>query len=301
MVPASPSGPGDGDLGIFAAGGEAGRLMAAMDWSTTPVGPVESWPASLRYAVRTVLVSRFPMVLTWGPEFTQFYNDGYAPLIGAQHPAIGDDIRETLSAAWDALGPPIAHAMTTLESSWFPALQLLLERHGYREETYFTVTHAPAFGDDGTVAGMHAVCYEVTGQVIGSRRQRLLHELAAAGGHVSDEAETVAAMCRALAEDRLDVPFAAVYLAGDDAQLRRVAARRLRRRPAPGGDRDRRRRGRSPGSTGWASRAARGAIPSPTRSSCRWASARAASRSACSSSARARTWRSTRSTAPSTS
>src|SRR5688500_4751723 len=150
----------DGGLGLFAAGGEAGRLMAAMDWSTTPVGPVESWPASLRYAVRTVLVSRFPMVLTWGPEFTQFYNDGYAPMIGAQHPAIGDDIRQTLSAAWDALGPPIAHAMTTLESSWFPALQLLLERHGYREETYFTVTHAPAFGDDGSVAGMHAVCYE---------------------------------------------------------------------------------------------------------------------------------------------
>ncbi|TFV72605.1 response regulator [Blastococcus sp. CT_GayMR19] len=198
--------------------------MAAMDWSSTPVGPVETWPASLRYAVRTVLVSRFPMVLTWGPEFTQFYNDGYAPLIGAHHPAIGNDIRETLSAAWDALGPPIAHAMTTLESSWFPALQLLLERHGYREETYFTVTHAPAFGDDATVAGMHAVCYEVTGQVIGSRRQRLLHELSVAGAHVTDEAEAVAAMCRALAEDRLDVPFAAVYLAGEDAQLHRAAA-----------------------------------------------------------------------------
>ena len=43
------------------------------------------------------------MVLTWGPEFTQFYNDGYAPLIGAQHPAIGDDIRETLAGG---LGRP---------------------------------------------------------------------------------------------------------------------------------------------------------------------------------------------------
>ena len=84
MVPDSPSGPDDGDL--FAAGGEAGRLMAALDWASTPVGPVETWPASLRFAVRTVLVSRFPMVLTWGPEFTQFYNDAYAPLIGAQAP-----------------------------------------------------------------------------------------------------------------------------------------------------------------------------------------------------------------------
>src|ERR671920_2450978 len=89
------SAPGDDEL--FGDGGENGRLMAALDWSATPVGPVEAWPASLRFAVRTVLVSRFPMVLTWGPEFTQFYNDGYAPLIGAQHPAIGDDIRQTLA------------------------------------------------------------------------------------------------------------------------------------------------------------------------------------------------------------
>ena len=220
-VPDFPSGPGD----VFAAGGEAGRLMAALDWASTPVGPVETWPASLRFAVRTVLVSRFPMVLTWGPEFTQFYNDAYAPLIGSQHPAIGDDIRETLAAGWGVLGPPIAHAMTTLESSWFPALQLLLERAGYREETYFTVTHAPAFGDDGTVAGMHAVCYEVTGEVIGGRRQRLLHQLSAAGGAVGDEERTVAAMCATLSGDPLDVPFAAVYLAAaPDQPLRRVAA-----------------------------------------------------------------------------
>jgi signal transduction histidine kinase/DNA-binding NarL/FixJ family response regulator len=223
VFPDSPSGPDRGDL--FAAGGEAGRLMAALDWSATPVGPVETWPASLRFAVRTVLVSRFPMVLTWGPEFTQFYNDAYAPLIGSQHPAIGDDIRVTLAAGWGVLGPPIAHAMTTLESSWFPALQLLLERAGYREETYFTVTHAPAFGDDGAVAGMHAVCYEVTGEVIGGRRQRLLHQLSVAGGSVGDEQQTVGAMCATLSGDPLDVPFAAVYLAGsDDQRLRRVAS-----------------------------------------------------------------------------
>ena len=78
MVPGLPTGPDRGDL--FAAGGEAGRLMAALDWSAKPVGPVDTWPAALRFAVRTVLVSRFPMVLTWGPEFTQFYNDAYAPL-----------------------------------------------------------------------------------------------------------------------------------------------------------------------------------------------------------------------------
>ncbi|HEY0508026.1 MAG TPA: ATP-binding protein [Blastococcus sp.] len=223
MVPGSPSEPG-GDM-MFAAGGEAGRLMAAVDWAGTPVGPVESWPAGLRFAVRTVLVSRFPMVLTWGPEFTQFYNDAYAPFIGAKHPAIGEDIRTTLAEAWDVLGPPIAHAMTTLEASWLPGVLLLLERAGYREETYFTVSHAPAFGDDGSVAGMHAVCTEMTGQILGERRQRLLQDLSTVGGQLGDERRTVAAMCRALQGGALDVPFAAVYLSSPGhSGFRRVAA-----------------------------------------------------------------------------
>ncbi|SDF28575.1 Signal transduction histidine kinase [Blastococcus aurantiacus] len=220
MLPDSPSGPG-GDL--FAIGGEAGRIMAVFDWSTTPLGPVEGWPASLRFAIRSVLVSRLPMVLAWGPEFIQFYNDAYAPLIGAQHPAIGQDIRITFAAGWDVLGPPIEHAMTTLEPSWFPALPLLLERHGYREETFFRVTHAPVFDDDGAVRGMLSIGLEVTGEVVGARRQRLLHELAATTGDLGDEAQVVRAMCEKLGGDPLDVPFAAAYLAGpDEPHLRLV-------------------------------------------------------------------------------
>jgi hypothetical protein len=82
VAPERALGTEGGDL--FAVGGDAGRLMAAVDWAATPVGPAESWPASLRFAVRTVLVSRLPMVLTWGPDFTQSYNDAYAALIGAQ-------------------------------------------------------------------------------------------------------------------------------------------------------------------------------------------------------------------------
>ncbi len=223
MVPDGPSGPDRADL--FADGGEAGRIMASVDWAATPLGPVGSWPASLCFAVRTVLASRFPMVLTWGPEFRQFYNDSYAPLIGAKHPAIGEDIRVTLAEGWDALGPPVDHAMATREASWLPELPLLLERAGFREETYFTVSHAPAFDDDGRVGGMHAVCTEVTAQVIGRRRQRLLHELASSGGLLEDERELVGRMCATLAGDPLDVPVAAVYLSpADGGPLQQTAA-----------------------------------------------------------------------------
>jgi signal transduction histidine kinase/CheY-like chemotaxis protein len=224
VAPDPPSGTGTTNrvADPFTGGGEAGRLMAAHDWSATPVGPVEKWPASLRFAVRTVLASRFPMVLTWGPDYLQFYNDAYAPFIGAKHPAIGEDIRITLAEGWAALEGPVEHAMATCEASWLPRLPLLLERAGYREETYFTVSHAPAFGDDGRVAGMHAVCTEVTGEVLGERRQRLLGDLSNAGAALGDEQSVLAGLCEALTGDPLDVPFAAVYL-DDGGRLRRAA------------------------------------------------------------------------------
>ncbi len=45
------------------------------------------------------------MVLTWGPQFTQIYNDAYSKLIGDRHPfGLGGDIRITLAEAWDTLG-----------------------------------------------------------------------------------------------------------------------------------------------------------------------------------------------------
>jgi hypothetical protein len=199
--------------------------MAAFDWSTTPLGPVDGWPASLRHMVRTVLASRFPMMITWGPEYTQIYNDGYATLIGVKHPdAIGRDVRITQAEAWSALRGPVEQAMATREPTWIPQLLLLLERAGYREETYFTVSHAPAYGDAGEVAGMHGVCTEVTRQVLAERRQRLLHDVATSAEQLADEAATVTAMTAALAGAPLDVPFATVYLATQGTTgLRRAA------------------------------------------------------------------------------
>jgi light-regulated signal transduction histidine kinase (bacteriophytochrome) len=38
----------------LAEGGEMGKLIRSMDWSKTPLGPIESWPESLRTTVRAV-------------------------------------------------------------------------------------------------------------------------------------------------------------------------------------------------------------------------------------------------------
>ena len=206
------------------AGGETGRLMAGLDWSATPLGPVGGWPQSLKAAVRIVLSSRYPMLLLWGPDLTQLYNDAYSALIGDKHPAaLGLDVRITLAEGWDVLGPLISEAMATGVASWVPALQLLLDRSGYREEAYFSVSHAPARDDSGTTVGVLTVCSEVTEQVVGERRLRLLRDLALpAGTGPAGVGDTAARLCEVIGEHPLDVPFAAVYLR-DGGVLRRSA------------------------------------------------------------------------------
>ncbi|MFP2933248.1 ATP-binding protein, partial [Pyxidicoccus sp. 3LG] len=198
---------------------ELRELIRARDWDSTPVGPSASWPRSLKVLVKTMLASRFPMILTWGPELTQFYNDGYSRLIGDKHPAaLGIDIRVTLAEAWDTLGPVIRQVMDTGVASWLPALLLLLERSGYREEAYFDVSHAPAEDDSGAVVGMLAVCSEVTQQVVSERRLRLLGDLSAHDGEARGVERTCQDVATALAKAPLDVPFALLYLCSADGQ-----------------------------------------------------------------------------------
>ncbi|MEE1613736.1 ATP-binding protein [Microvirga sp. CF3016] len=212
--------PDSAAMALFQGPGEIRALARALDWSRTPLGPVSAWPQSLRSTVRTLLSSQYPMILTWGPEFTQIYNDAYSKLIGAGHPAaLGNDIRITLAASWDTLGPMIERVMATGNANWTPALPLLMERAGYREEAYFSVSHAPAEDDAGRIVGMLAVCSEVTAQIVGERRLNLLRDV----GTKAADARSLEATCQdvaaALARDPLDVPFALIYLRDADGRL----------------------------------------------------------------------------------
>jgi len=46
---------------VFRADQEIGRDLAAVDWVSTPLGPVDDWPQSLRTAINILRASRFPM------------------------------------------------------------------------------------------------------------------------------------------------------------------------------------------------------------------------------------------------
>src|ERR1044071_3546870 len=92
---------------LFDGGGQMGELMRSIDWSKTPVGPVESWSQSLKTALSILLKQRTAVFIFWGPERVQFYNDAYRPILGAKkHPAaMGQRGAECWPEIWDIVRP----------------------------------------------------------------------------------------------------------------------------------------------------------------------------------------------------
>ena len=153
-------------------GGRVGALMRAHDWSTSPLGPPESWPQSLRTVVALLLHSRFPMFVAWGPELGFLYNDSYAEILGAKHPAaLGRRFQEIWSEIWSDISPLIDAAMAG-EATYREDLPLLMNRKGYDEQTWFTFSYSPVRGDTGAVAGMFCAVSETTEKVLAERALR---------------------------------------------------------------------------------------------------------------------------------
>jgi signal transduction histidine kinase len=203
------------------------ELVAARDWSRTPLGPMESWSPSLRMVTRFLLANRFPALLWWGPEHISIYNDAYRPILGRKHPdALGLPVRECWSEIWDILRPLIETPFKGGPSTWSEDLELEINRRGFREETHFTVAYSPV-PDDTTpsgIGGVLATVHEITPQVIGERRIRVLQELGARSGEAKSADQACRTAAEALSRHPKDVPFALMYLVESGGREARLAA-----------------------------------------------------------------------------
>ncbi len=146
-----------------------GARMRAHDWAGTPLGAPETWPQSLRTLVSLMLTSRFPMFAAWGPDLTFLYNDSYRPILGNKPEALGRAFADVWSDIWDTLSPLAERALSG-EATFHENRLLVMERHGYREETYFTFSYSPVRDESGAVAGMFCACTETTEEVRAKRQ-----------------------------------------------------------------------------------------------------------------------------------
>jgi signal transduction histidine kinase len=166
---------------MLVGAGEMANLTRAFDWSQTPIGPIDRWPQVLLNTVNTLLNSRHPMFLWWGPDLIQFYNDAYRPSFGeGKHPmALGQRGEDCWPEIWPLIYPQIEAVMTRGEASWHEDQLVPIHRNGRLEEVYWTYGYSPVYNSDGQIGGTLVVCTETTNSVLANRqRQREMKRLA---------------------------------------------------------------------------------------------------------------------------
>lgn len=154
------------------ADGMATRIFSH-DWGPT-LGSIETWPGTLDLIVGIALKSRFPMLVFWGPELVQIYNDAFVPILGRRHPtALGQLARDCWPEIWDTIGPLLEGAFRTGEPVWGEDWPLVLERNGFPEQTYFTFSYS-RIGSGDEVGGVLCTCVETTKSVLREQELRAM-------------------------------------------------------------------------------------------------------------------------------
>ncbi|MTE01434.1 PAS domain-containing protein [Paracoccus sp. YIM 132242] len=148
---------------------QVARQIAGRDWSATGLGPLETWPVSLRAVLSAMLTCPTPMYLAWGPDLVSFYNDAYRPILGYREAhALGCRFRDLWASIWDDIAPLVDGCLRG-ESQRMVDMRLDLSRKGAPEESYWTFTYSPVFDDGGRICGLLCVTNETTARILAER------------------------------------------------------------------------------------------------------------------------------------
>jgi len=154
------------DYPFLKGGGEMGNLIRSVDWRLNPLGLPESWHIALKQSVSMMLKTNFPVLICWGADYIQLYNDAFRPINGTtKHPqALGRSARETYAEIWDTIEPMFQSVMAGNTVS-FPDFMVQLDRNGYLEDCYFDFSYSPISDIDGNIFGVLVICMETTEKI----------------------------------------------------------------------------------------------------------------------------------------
>jgi len=159
---------------------------------------------SLQTAAAIVLAAPTAMIVLWGPDNIQIYNDGYRAVMGVKHPGgLAQRNRDCWPEVWEFNAPIFDGVLQRGETFTFTDQRLVLERDGAPAEAFFTLAFSPVPDDTTAIGGILVTVFETTTQV----RARDVREAALRASE---------AKYRALF-DSLDTGFCIIEVLFDDA------------------------------------------------------------------------------------
>ena len=160
---------------FFAGPGEMRALYRQVDWSATPLGPVDTWPEVLRNTVRTALDSPFPMNIWCEPELVLIYNDAYCSVLGSKHPGA---VAAPGSKVWSEIWPQIEPMFNQIRAGGPPIFAddapFLMHRHTETGEVreanaWFTFSLSAVRDDKNEIVAFLNVVSETTARILAER------------------------------------------------------------------------------------------------------------------------------------
>jgi PAS domain S-box-containing protein len=149
----------------LAVDGEMAERVRGHDWAKTPLGPIPEWPRELRTAVALTLSHSLPMLLCWGEDLIQIYNDAYMPVMNGKHPrGFGQSARLQEAEGWDNVGALCERVWAGQPVSTGRQRRPVL-RTGEPAEAWYACHLAPVRDAEGAIVGAHLIAQELTGQV----------------------------------------------------------------------------------------------------------------------------------------
>ncbi len=145
-------------------------LIRKFDWSATTLGPIHTWPQSLRTATELLIRSPVPIVMLWGPEGVMIYNDAYSVFAGGRHPELlGMEVRKAWSEISD-FNDNVMRVGLAGGTLSYRDQALTLNRRGVPEPVWMDLDYSPVPDESGAPAGVIAIVVETTKRVLAEQR-----------------------------------------------------------------------------------------------------------------------------------
>jgi signal transduction histidine kinase len=213
----------DHEHAFLVDGGSVADFVRSMDWSGSVLGPIPKWPSTLKTLLATILRAPHPMLLWWGTELIQFYNDAFVPSLGVgKHPsALGQRGRESWAEVWPLVGEQIENVMARGASFWSEDALVPIIRNGRIEEVHWTYGYSPVVDHEGRIAGTLIVCNETTSRIVAERRLGTVRAFVEKTATSVEVPSLMQAAFTVIANAPYDIPFALAYRVDDASGMAR--------------------------------------------------------------------------------
>ena len=156
----------------IASQSEMRRRFGEHDWSSTPLGPYDTWSNALKVTLNTMLASPVPTFVVWAAGSIHLYNDAFISTIGARHPeAFGQPFDKVWGKVWSGATEMIQSALAGTPSD-FEDARLRLHQEDASKVTCLTFAFSPVKDERDETQGVLCILRDTTAKVLGWDEER---------------------------------------------------------------------------------------------------------------------------------